>query len=311
MLILISRAELVQQGKTNLHWHNQKPASSHKKHPYRKDQVFPCEWLISLWFYSGEGFCPDRAAHLSKARHEGDRPALQCLHGNSQEVENWCWLNTMSFAWWIHPWQDLWVIPPFCTRPECGDLGWPQRWLQLRHHQRLEGSASEERPQVSLADRGWAGHDRSREDALCIRQVRDSLIMTLKLLVNSPFKCFFFQIGSLSTDVRWFPALFQAQLNHSTLKKISISARRRSNTSNTFKSLVHVRCYIWYPSCFLVVIQALEVSDHFPVEVDLKPNHRYLLRNELWTHYQTRNQDGFYFMNFGCHNKSILSTDFD
>lgn len=28
-------------------------------------------------------------------------------------------------------------------------------------------------------------------------------------------------------------------------------------------------------------LQALEVSDHFPVEVDLKPNHRYLLRNEL------------------------------
>ncbi|XP_075882596.1 deoxyribonuclease I-like 1-like isoform X2 [Nelusetta ayraudi] len=27
--------------------------------------------------------------------------------------------------------------------------------------------------------------------------------------------------------------------------------------------------------------EALEVSDHFPVEVDLKPNHRYLLRNEL------------------------------
>ncbi|XP_067382000.1 deoxyribonuclease I-like 1-like isoform X1 [Channa argus] len=27
--------------------------------------------------------------------------------------------------------------------------------------------------------------------------------------------------------------------------------------------------------------QALEVSDHFPVEVDLKPNHRYLLRHEL------------------------------
>lgn len=47
---------------------------------------------------------------------------------------------------------------------------------------------------------------------------------------------------------------------------------------------------------FFVVIQALEVSDHFPVEVDLKPNHRYLLRNELWTHYQTKNQDGFYFI---------------
>lgn len=30
-----------------------------------------------------------------------------------------------------------------------------------------------------------------------------------------------------------------------------------------------------------VASQALEVSDHFPVEVDLKPNHRYLLRNEL------------------------------
>ncbi|XP_031700144.1 deoxyribonuclease I-like 1-like isoform X1 [Anarrhichthys ocellatus] len=27
--------------------------------------------------------------------------------------------------------------------------------------------------------------------------------------------------------------------------------------------------------------EALAVSDHFPVEVDLKPNHRYLLRNEL------------------------------
>ncbi|XP_056129764.1 deoxyribonuclease I-like 1-like [Lampris incognitus] len=27
--------------------------------------------------------------------------------------------------------------------------------------------------------------------------------------------------------------------------------------------------------------EALEVSDHFPVEVDLKPKHRYLLRNEL------------------------------
>ncbi|XP_038161838.1 deoxyribonuclease I-like 1-like isoform X2 [Cyprinodon tularosa] len=27
--------------------------------------------------------------------------------------------------------------------------------------------------------------------------------------------------------------------------------------------------------------EALEVSDHFPVEVDLKPTHRYLLRNEL------------------------------
>ncbi|CAK6951318.1 deoxyribonuclease I-like 1-like [Scomber scombrus] len=27
--------------------------------------------------------------------------------------------------------------------------------------------------------------------------------------------------------------------------------------------------------------EALEVSDHFPVEVDLKPNHRYLLRHEL------------------------------
>ncbi|XP_056278431.1 deoxyribonuclease I-like 1-like isoform X3 [Pseudoliparis swirei] len=27
--------------------------------------------------------------------------------------------------------------------------------------------------------------------------------------------------------------------------------------------------------------EALQVSDHFPVEVDLKPNHRYLLRNEL------------------------------
>ncbi|XP_076597812.1 deoxyribonuclease I-like 1-like [Chaetodon auriga] len=27
--------------------------------------------------------------------------------------------------------------------------------------------------------------------------------------------------------------------------------------------------------------EALEVSDHFPVEVDLKPNHHYLLRNEL------------------------------
>ncbi|TDH10615.1 hypothetical protein EPR50_G00077580 [Perca flavescens] len=27
--------------------------------------------------------------------------------------------------------------------------------------------------------------------------------------------------------------------------------------------------------------EALEVSDHFPVEVDLKPNHRYLLRSEL------------------------------
>ncbi|XP_034550791.1 deoxyribonuclease I-like 1-like [Notolabrus celidotus] len=27
--------------------------------------------------------------------------------------------------------------------------------------------------------------------------------------------------------------------------------------------------------------EALEVSDHYPVEVDLKPNHRYLLRNEL------------------------------
>ncbi|KAM3872621.1 deoxyribonuclease I-like 1-like [Diretmus argenteus] len=27
--------------------------------------------------------------------------------------------------------------------------------------------------------------------------------------------------------------------------------------------------------------EALEVSDHFPVEVDLRPNHRYLLRNEL------------------------------
>ncbi|XP_068996669.1 TRAF3-interacting JNK-activating modulator-like [Embiotoca jacksoni] len=31
----------------------------------------------------------------------------------------------------------------------------------------------------------------------------------------------------------------------------------------------------------LTEAQALEVSDHFPVEVDLKPNHRYLLRNEL------------------------------
>ncbi|XP_008411541.2 deoxyribonuclease I-like 1-like isoform X3 [Poecilia reticulata] len=28
--------------------------------------------------------------------------------------------------------------------------------------------------------------------------------------------------------------------------------------------------------------EALEVSDHFPVEVDLRPTHRYLLRNELW-----------------------------
>ncbi|XP_046896338.1 deoxyribonuclease I-like 1-like [Hypomesus transpacificus] len=27
--------------------------------------------------------------------------------------------------------------------------------------------------------------------------------------------------------------------------------------------------------------EALEVSDHFPVEVDLKPNHRYMLRHEL------------------------------
>ncbi|XP_041860179.1 deoxyribonuclease I-like 1-like [Melanotaenia boesemani] len=31
----------------------------------------------------------------------------------------------------------------------------------------------------------------------------------------------------------------------------------------------------------LTEAQALEVSDHFPVEVDLKPNHRYLLRHEL------------------------------
>jgi len=26
----------------------------------------------------------------------------------------------------------------------------------------------------------------------------------------------------------------------------------------------------------------LEVSDHYPVEVDLKANHRYLMRHELW-----------------------------
>lgn len=96
-----------------------------------------------------------------------------------------------SFASWIHPRQNLWVIPPFCTRPERGDPGRPQRWLQLRHHQRLEGPASEERPQVSLADRGRAGHDGSREDALCIRQVRDSLIMTWQLLVHSPFNIFY------------------------------------------------------------------------------------------------------------------------
>ncbi|XP_061592298.1 deoxyribonuclease I-like 1-like [Cololabis saira] len=31
----------------------------------------------------------------------------------------------------------------------------------------------------------------------------------------------------------------------------------------------------------LTEAEALEVSDHFPVEVDLKPSHRYLLRNEL------------------------------
>uniref|UniRef100_A0A8C6PPJ7 Deoxyribonuclease n=1 Tax=Nothobranchius furzeri TaxID=105023 RepID=A0A8C6PPJ7_NOTFU len=31
----------------------------------------------------------------------------------------------------------------------------------------------------------------------------------------------------------------------------------------------------------LTEAEALEVSDHFPVEVDLKPNHRYLLRHEL------------------------------
>lgn len=32
---------------------------------------------------------------------------------------------------------------------------------------------------------------------------------------------------------------------------------------------------------YLTEEEALEVSDHFPVEVDLKPNHRYLFRHEL------------------------------
>lgn len=34
------------------------------------------------------------------------------------------------------------------------------------------------------------------------------------------------------------------------------------------------------PVC-LNPLQALEVSDHFPVEVDLKPSHRYIFRHEL------------------------------
>lgn len=46
-----------------------------------------------------------------------------------------------------------------------------------------------------------------------------------------------------------------------------------SSVFSPFKLNIHL--------VLLTAPQALEVSDHFPVEVDLKPNHRYLLRNEL------------------------------
>lgn len=120
---------------------------------------------------------------------------------------------------------------PLClvTPSERGDLGRPERWLQLRYHQGLEGSAPEERGQVSLADRGRAGHDRSPEDALCLRQVRGTVL----LLRLSPEQISTNNVsaslwtGLSCTVERWFPASFQDQLSHSTLKRPSVSARRR------------------------------------------------------------------------------------
>lgn len=43
---------------------------------------------ILVFRCSGEGFCPDRAAHLSQKCHEGDRPTVRRLQGDSQEVED-------------------------------------------------------------------------------------------------------------------------------------------------------------------------------------------------------------------------------
>lgn len=52
------------------------------------------------------------------------------------------------------------------------------------------------------------------------------------------------------------------------------------STLDSSSARLHVYCKLVTLMSF-VAPQALEVSDHFPVEVDLKPNHRYLLRNEL------------------------------
>lgn len=248
-------------------------------------------WLMFHWFCSGEGFRPHWAAHLSKERHEGNWPTVQCLHRSSQEVEDRCGLNTSLTSLidsplkppYLRPDQPRASLPP----PECDHLGRPERWWQLHHHQRLEGSSVEERSQVLLADRGRAGHNCSPEDALCLWQVRESVQRhrPQPQYVNNVFP--YVQTGSSCTAERLFPALFQDQLNHSTLKKPSISASKRwSSAPDSELVLVHISA--WCHSSFFVVSQALEVSDHFPVEVDLRPNHRYLLRNELWSHQQSR-----------------------
>lgn len=57
---------------------------------------------------SGEGFCPDRAAHLSQKCHEGDWPTVHGLQTNSQEVEEWCRLKPLIVG--LYTWHNWWVI---------------------------------------------------------------------------------------------------------------------------------------------------------------------------------------------------------
>lgn len=189
--------------------------------------------------------------------------------------------------------------------------GW--RALRLRSDPKFHWLIGDEQD-TTVREKTHCAYDRS--DTL------DSLIMTLQLLVHSPFNVFLnFHVGSLSTDVRWFPALFQAQLNPSTLKKISISARRRW-TSNTYKSLVHVRSYIWYPSCFFCGNSGSWGQWSFPGGSG--PEAEPPIPSPQWAVNPPSNQEPGWiffilcyfilfldFMNFGCHNKSILATDFD
>ena len=69
---------------------------------------------------------------------------------------------------------ELPFLLPF-LHSECDDLRGPQRCLQLRHHQGLEGQPLEEWPHISLANRRWPRHYCPWEDTLCLRQVSEVL----------------------------------------------------------------------------------------------------------------------------------------